>query len=430
LLKRPGMKLRALLSLAVAVSVLPLASARADLDCSTRLPEHDDPAWTCVKASSFGAACIPASAFTSWRCLELDRDATFCKDDEPFHTTVYLTTNDVSLDCANQAITHDASERKGDRSGVRAPYARSVSGIALRNCNIHDVGSYGVDLHRFFRGAEVSAPRHGHSEISLENVHIQNSARIGVYVGQASHEVALDQVVIDHAYIGVYLESESTHTRISDAIITNSFNREGIALDSSQYNLIEHSHFSDNAGGAIMMYKNCGELNGQICPISRPLSASYNTVRFSEFYGNHVEVASRQFKAYTPGHCQDAGLIGIDHADHNLILSNYFENTRVGIMDTDNIVYDNELSGSTIELGKTAPVIVSPVDIAGTVAENTLGAGSDIKFDALLPGRYEDLQLFNNHTDSGVCWKDNKCAGPTVWLGKVLSAGVLAVLFR
>jgi hypothetical protein len=70
------------------------------------------------------------------------------------------------------------------------------------------------------------------------------------------------------------------------------------------------------------------------------------------------------------------------------------------------------------------------VDIAGTVAENTLDASSDINLDALLPGRYDDLQLFNNHTDAGACWDGNKCGGPTVWLGKIVSAGLLAVLFH
>ena len=415
-----------------AVAAFPAVAAQAaDLDCSTRTPEYDDPKWRCVKASSFAGQCVPASAFEQWACLELDADATFCDDGQAFHTTVYLTTNGKTLDCNGQTIEHAEAERQSGRPGVRAPYARSVHDIAIRNCNIRNTGSYGIDLRRFFRGAELDKPLVGHEAISIENVNIAHTQRIGIYMGQNSREIAVDHVTIDDSHMGIYLGNTTTESRISYTTITNSHTREGIAVDSSQHNLIEHVVLHGNKGGGIKVYKNCGEVDGQACPIKRELSASYNTFRYNELYGEDIDVASRQFKLYGPDHCVGIDIVGFwrDHAEHNVLYGNYLENGKIDIQDSNNVVYGNVLESSTIELGKVAPLGASPIDIDGVVAENELSADSSIEF-AALERRFEGLELFNNRYHDGACWPDNSCGEHTVLFGeRVLNAGLVAVLF-
>lgn len=166
-------------------TTLPVPSFAAT-DCTIREPSRDNPSWTCRQASEWTGACIPASAFQSWDCLEMDTDATLCDDAPAFNLTVYLSTDDVILDCNDQVIDHDWHSGDAQRSGIRTPYSYSISGVTVENCAIQNVGGYGVDLKRFFRGDQLNGPMIGHRGVRLENLLIANTERIGIYVGQNS----------------------------------------------------------------------------------------------------------------------------------------------------------------------------------------------------------------------------------------------------
>jgi hypothetical protein len=338
---------RIIIILALSLYGCELPSPPEVTDCSVREPSRDDPTWSCVKASSFEGACIPAASFTTWRCLELDASATLCEDAEPFRMTVYLSTSGVSLDCRDRKIDHAYS--KGDapkRPAFRTPYARSVSDISLAGCRVSDIGGYGVDLKRFFRGDELEGPMTGHRRISVDRFAIADTGQIGIYVGQNSEDVRITATSVERAFMGIYLEAGTRRTLIRRALIQDSREREGIAIDSSQENVIEDSVFAFNAyGHAINLYKNCGEVSGQVCPIRRALSASKNVLRANVFVGDSVNVAWRQGRVYGVGHCIDIGWPGgfyTDHATENEIVGNHFlDGARLIVRDEPNTVEGN-----------------------------------------------------------------------------------------
>jgi hypothetical protein len=424
------------------------------LNCSVRQPKFAEPDWLgqCTLASSLmnkDEKCIPASAFEEWGCLNLDTDAVLCDDGQPFNMTVYLSTDNSTLDCKGQTIDHGG----GKKPGIQTPNTYSVSDIRISNCTIRNTG-YGINLKRFFRGAQLEGPMEGHRHITIEHTSIANTQKIGIYVGQNSQHVAIrDVVAIDNATkIGIYLEGGSTHTHISGVTITNTRKGEGnprgeaIAVDSSQYNVIEHSTFSGNEGGGITLYKNCGENYGQVCPVRRPLSASHNVIRFNEFHGDGVHVAWRQFKLYGFEWCAGIDIVGYwrDHASHNLIHGNRFYDTKLDVQDGPNTVSANEFIGTELELGKGQPGgwVDQPVEINGSITENVFDEGCTI--DLGTTGVFDDLEVFNNRTSNGACLAlrdvcvgevfnhtaclalQNECRWPTVPLGVDVMTGALS----
>ena len=385
------------------------------LDCSVRESRHADPDWSCVPASRFSGSCISSAdlvaAFATSdqdHCLELDVDAELCEDEsDPFDMTVYLTTSDVELDCNGRTITGMPGG-----PGIRTPYEKSVSDIRIRSCRIQDTDKYGIDLKRFFRGAELDGSMPGHRDISIEDTSITNPGNAGVYVGQNSRNVSLRDVEIRRADVaGVYLESGSTHTLVSGGAIMDTQEKSGgadpgaaIAIDSSQHNTIEGVAFEGNSGGDIKLYKNCGENYGQVCPIRRPLSASHNVIRFNEF-NDDVSVASRQLKLNGPAWCAGIDVAGFwrDRASDNLIYSNRFQDSTLDVQDGPNKVCGNDFSGGELELGKPQPAgfIDRPVEIDGIVAENAFDAESTVDVQTL--GVFDDLDFFDNRDPEGRC---------------------------
>jgi hypothetical protein len=439
------------------------------LNCSVRAPKYAEPDWLgqCTLASSLmnnDRKCIPASAFKKWGCLNLDTDAVLCDDGQrfnmddgqPFNMTVYLSTDNSTLDCNEQTIDHGG----GKKPGILTPNTYSVSDIRISNCTISNTG-YGINLKRFFRGAELEGPMEGHRHITIEHTFIANTQKIGIYVGQNSQHVVIRNVKIDNATkMGMYLEGGSTHTHISGVTITNTRQEEqawwklglgeprgeAIAIDSSQYNVIEHSTFSGNEGGGITLYKNCGENYGQVCPVRRPLSASHNEIQFNEFHGDGVNVAWRQFKLYGFEWCAGIDVAGYwrDHASYNLIHGNHFYDTKLDVQDGPNTVSSNEFIGTELELGKDQPGgwVDQPVEIDGSITENVFDEGCTI--DLGTTGVFDDLEVFNNRTSNGACLAlrdvcvgevfnytaclalQNACGWPTVPLGVDVMTGTLS----
>jgi len=157
------------------------ADAQA-VDCRVRDIEAVDPSWTCQSAAQLMSAnvdnhggdesfrCVPASAFASWGCLELDTDARLCADGATFNASVYLTQSDVSLDCAGQTLRPRGGKiGNSERSGIRTPYSYSVHDITISDCQIVDASGYGIDLKRLFRDDEPCLTAPNAQEINKSN---------------------------------------------------------------------------------------------------------------------------------------------------------------------------------------------------------------------------------------------------------------------
>lgn len=332
----------------------------------------------CIPASCF-AGCIPASAFESWRCLELDTSARFCDEgpsDQAFNVSVLLSTSDVSLDCNGRTI--EPSNPANFRSrGIAAVYERSLRGVEIRNCTIRNAQA-GIDLKRFFRGDEpnlVSPSRFelearadapaaaldGHRDIRIENTRVLG-CDIGIYVGQNSRFIDIDGVEIrDSTAIGIYVEAGTTDSRIVSSAISGTRRREAIALDSCERVLVSNCEIRGLEDGTragrigIALYHNCGEQNGSVCPVVRPLGASRNTIRHNVFIAAGVSVAPRQYQAHGPAFCLDRTFgrarYTVDRAEHNEIVGNRF------------------LAGAALH------VYDGPISILGNYFEGPLGLG-------------------------------------------------------
>lgn len=382
---------------------------REELDCQVREEGRGDPDLSsCLLASSFAAAapgCVPSSAFDAEHdCLVLDADATLCADGGPFDVEVYLGESGRALDCNGQIIAHRADRR--ERSAVRTPYERSVSDVRIAGCEIRDVGRYGVDLKRFFRGDELDGAMEGHARITISGVTIDRSEQIGIYVGQNARDVLIEDVAIRRAFAGIYLEAGSRRTTIRRAEVLDSFQRAGVHIDSSEENTIEDSAFRGNRKGAILLYKNCGERGGQVCPIRRQFGASYNTIRRNVFVGDSVSVADRQFKTYLGGWCAGIDVIGHwrDRAHDNVIADNQFlAGAVLDLSDAPNEVRDNEFHGAMIEIGAPARIGDTSVRFSGQLVGNRFAAGSFIGVVGDPSLALDEVEIADNVDDAGSC---------------------------
>src|SRR5471032_3237638 len=89
------------------------------------------------------------------------------------------------------------------------------------------------------------------TRVNLENVEVTGSGRVGIYFDDyVTHSTLKNSVVRDSYMSGIYLEHSSRNNAIvGNQIINNgheSFGkakREGLAVDSSAYNLIEGNRF-------------------------------------------------------------------------------------------------------------------------------------------------------------------------------------------
>ncbi len=297
-----------------------------------------------------GSSCISKEGhFETWHCLVLDQSANFCPSTEPFQITVLVASNDLTLDCKNQTIDHGFEEgTSASNVAIRFPRNRGISNVTIRNCVIQNTGFGAVEIRRDFRGNDHEESTDGHKNIKVENITAINN-KLALFIGDRSENITVkDSWFINSRLMPIYIEANSSGTVIENNTIIGSKNREGIAIDSSSNNIVRDNVFNANLGGAILVYHNCGELKGSVCPIERPGSYN-NTFLDNVFYENEpLIIASRQGRFYPPGWCTDlAGDSGCNVGDArmNLVQQNlfYIGDSRVSLMiqDGDNIVTGN-----------------------------------------------------------------------------------------
>jgi parallel beta-helix repeat protein len=182
------------------------------------------------------------------------------------------------------------------------------------------------------------------TRITLENVEVTGSGRVGIYFDDyVTHSTLSHSIVRDSYMSGIYLEHSSRNNKIvGNQIINNGHERfgkgkrEGLAVDSSAYNLIEANRFESNGAGGVFLYKNCGEHFSTGKSVIRWQHSDYNIIRNNTFVNEPVGIwlASRQSRDLSGFDCGDKPREGSlkfypDYADNNVVVGNHFFGGKV-----------------------------------------------------------------------------------------------------
>jgi len=198
----------------------------------------------------------------------------------------------------------------------------------------------------------------------ITNIRIHNNVYHGIYVGAFGSNFTCDRCNIsNNGTMGIYLDHSSTKNTITNSNISNNgyrnkdtgstaeniknsykVKREGIAIDSSSYNLVNNTVFKNNALAGITTYKNCGERG-----IKREHGSNYNTFQYNTFDGNNLWIASRQDRNLNTWDCLSyrtnpelpKNTFVEDHSEYNTIIHNTFRNGAKLVIYDDNNSYDN-----------------------------------------------------------------------------------------
>ncbi len=170
------------------------------------------------------------------------------------------------------------------------------------------------------------------------------SGRVGIYFDDyVTHSTLSHSIVRDSYMSGIYLEHSSRNNKVVDnQIIDNGHERfgkgkrEGLAVDSSAYNLIEGNRFESNGAGGVFLYKNCGEHFSTGKSVIRWQHSDYNVIRNNTFVNEPVGIwlASRQNRDLSGFDCGDKPREGSlkfypDYADNNVVEGNHFFGGKV-----------------------------------------------------------------------------------------------------
>jgi len=199
----------------------------------------------------------------------------------------------------------------------------------------------------------------GASGVRFENVDVIDNVQHGVFVDKnASGFTCRNCDISDNGAMGVYLEYNTHGAVIENSTISkNGYRdkdtgdwwdtqknkrkdkREGLAIDSSQGNVIRNTDFHGNALAGVTMYRNCGERG-----IRREWGANYNTIEGGSF-SDDILIAARQDKDLSDWSCVEPYVHSnryiMDDAEYNTVKSVELEGqTRIVIKDDNNTVFN------------------------------------------------------------------------------------------
>lgn len=278
-----------------------------------------------------------------------------------YYQSFEISRSDTSLDCDGAILDGEHSRAIGVSVNGRG---RPIENIKISNCRIVNFRNRGVSITSGVRINEFSsdisenykiAPRN----VVLDGVKVLRSGRGGVYFeSYVTDSVLKNSIVKDSGKVGVYLDQGSQRISILNNVIQgNGVNgrREGVAIDSSAYNVIEGNKFLGNAGGGIFLYKNCGENFKTGKSAIRWQSSDHNVIRNNLFSHEPVGVwiASRQSRDLSKWGCgdpalDDKGRFYRDYANFNVVEGNEFCGSRIGVKieGDNNVVVKNRMGKS------------------------------------------------------------------------------------
>lgn len=343
---------------------------REPINCA--LPKKDTSLAQCerVRYASEFTDCLASKDITEHTCVVMDSDLAFCSAQTQLPITAHFNESDKSLDCNGGTIDHGWGRvafsdgpvtTQATRSpGIRLVEDASLSDLTVSNCTIRGTNHMGIKASRFFGGqlggdgviSEQEPLPIGHSQLLFENLNIEDTIT-GVFLGNFSEDVTLRNVHIDNSQrIALYTEAGSHRIVLTDSIISNNQSREALAIDSTYDSQVNNTVFINNREGAINVYQNCGELKGIVCPVIRSTPSNNNRITGNRFIGNGrsgLQIASRQGRNHTEGWC--ATLDGkpgkfVDTAKNNVVSNNTFvcnQGTALKVHAGPNRIIDNTI---------------------------------------------------------------------------------------
>jgi hypothetical protein len=276
------MKRSSLLAVRLILPLLGIASASAREPCPPEKVEE-------VRASPYVETTPPRVD----QYVDIDCDLTL-KSTDVVEKTLVMTGkpgSGVTIDC-NRAIIrgyqwsgHEAIIVSSSFEQIgRTRRWRGASNVTVRNCNVEGrirVGGGGPSLLEssyhpdHTRRIQQRSPK----DIVFANLRIKAKGEVPFYVFPGALRVTLVNSYIsgDSGGPAIYLDAESAGHVIRDNVITTSTRREHIAIDGSARNLIVGNQLSGSGGGAIAIYRNCGEDTKRLRPRKGVIRHQYPT---------------------------------------------------------------------------------------------------------------------------------------------------------
>jgi hypothetical protein len=303
------MKRSSLLVVRLILPLLGIASASAREPCSPEKVEE-------VRASPY----ISTTPSRVEQYVDIDCNLTL-EPTQVVEKTLVMTGepgSGVTIDCKGATIRgfqwsgHEAiivSSRIYD-NGRRKRW-RGASNVTVRNCHVEGrvrVGGGGPSLleSSYHPDHTQRIQQRSPKDIVFDNLHIKAKGEVPFYVFPGALRVTLmnSEISGDAGGPAIYLDAESAENVIRDNVITARTRREHIAIDGSARNLIVDNRLSGNGGGAIAIYRNCGEDTKRLRPRKGVIRHQYptdnvildNIFDYRGYRGNHpaVAIASRQ----------------------------------------------------------------------------------------------------------------------------------------
>ena len=320
-----------------------------------------------------------------------------------------ITASDVEFDCRGARVEDvDRTLRIGIL--VTAPADVPLSHIRVRNCVVkgfnNNMRVTREGFKQLARGAEYE---NGFQDIVLENNHLYSSRGSGIFVdGYVTGVTMRDMDIAGSGGVGIYLEAGSKGSTVEgNHLHRNGFagtgpegtvfdlgggtlvryqstGREGLAIDGSSDNRVVGNRFEDNANGAILVYKNCGEYV-TLRPQSwwtRPYGADRNLIEGNVISREDqgVWVGSRMSENQLVMDCSDPAYVDgpgqrihEDQADGNFVRDNDFHDVRWGVRVEDDatLVVDNRFTagdpaGASVLIGTEYRTTELDRPVAGT----------------------------------------------------------------
>ena len=238
-------------------------------------------------------------------------------------------TNRTPPNKSNNSSTIDCHGGERGRLDIR------TSNVTIKNCIINgDVRIWGIarnanspafkELSRktnYVSVVRAAAPAY----TTIENCTINGTGMIPLYVGPGSTFTTIKDTKIggQSKSVMIYLGAESYKTTIIDSIIdaTNG-NREAIAIDASDHNVIKNNKITHPNGG-VFLYRNCGEAG-----VIRHTTPSYNLIESNLFTSGSIAVwlgsreGNRCYCESDKGWPFGSSASDMDHSRFNIVRSN------------------------------------------------------------------------------------------------------------
>lgn len=312
------------------------------------------------------------------------------------NTEFVIRQSNTHVDC-NQAVI-DGQHQILTGLRIVSDGKTPLANISVKNCHFKNFQTSGIRI--YWKGNDTIKLKYSKDDryrlapqqVKLENITVEDTAKSAVYVDDYVQDVLIDRLTVRRSgAVGVYLTHHSRRTIIQNSIFEqNGFRdggkavREGVAIDSSTYNIVRNNLFRANAKGGVFLYKNCGERYSTGNSVLRTDHASFNVIEGNRFIDmpTGVWIASRQSKKLSTWDCGDkpidaAGVYFQDYARHNTVQSNWFCNIAkpVIVEDNDNKVVRNRYAKAKqpfVEITDPPRAKILGQKVTGTVMEENI----------------------------------------------------------